>query len=259
MPLDPSSQTEDLGDNSMEASKLGIKNLKRIVPNLVNWTSEDTKDYSELKEIYNNVFGQFNRYIGHVVANVGGVYEFYKTSDQNEPVYIHNDANKQRDAIKFLNNQLYTTPEWLIDQDILRRIEDKGVAERIRGMQDRSLAMLFNPSRLTRILENDALNANSYSLLSMMDDLVIGIYSELDSTESINLYRRNLQRTFIEGLERMVQNERNEYEHSDIPAIARGTLKSLKTKIGSARSSNTLSQYHLDDLVMRIDMILDPK
>jgi hypothetical protein len=259
LPLDPSAQTEDLGDNSMEASKMGIANLKRIIPNLIEWTKEDTKDYSELREIYNNAIGQFNRYIGHVVANVGGVYEYYKTADQDEPVYIHAEADRQKDAIKFLNEYLYNTPDWLIDNDILRRIEYKGIAERIRGMQDRSLAMLFNPDRLTRILENNALNPESYQAVDMMNDLVEGIYSELESGEAIDLYRRNLQRTFIEGLERMIQNEKNEYEHSDIPAIARGTLNEIKNKIASSGSNDTMSQYHLDDLTMRINMILDPK
>ncbi len=159
----------------------------------------------------------------------------------------------------FLNEHLYKTPEWIINDDILRRIEYKGIAERIRGIQDRSLALLFNPDRMTRILENNALDSESYSALNMMEDLVKGIYGELESGENISLYRRNLQRTFIEGLERMIQNERNEYEHSDIPALARGTLNNIKSKIEGAQSTDTMSQYHLDDLAKRIDMVLDPK
>ncbi len=259
LPLDPSSQTEDLGDNSMEASKLGIANLKKIVPNLVEWTSEETKDYSNLEELYGQIFGQFNRYMGHVSANVGGVYEYFKTADQDEPVYIHTEAAKQRDAIRFLNEELFTTPVWLIDEDILRRIEEKGVTERIRGLQDRTLSLLFNQERLTRIAENSNLHKENYSLTKMMDDLVNGIFSELKSGKSIDLYRRNLQRTFVEGLERLTQSERNEYEHSDIPAIARGVLKSIKNQIANTKSSDTMSEYHLDDLTARIDKILDPK
>ena len=97
-PTDPTAQTEDLGDNSMRASELGLMNLKRIVPNLIEWTSEETKDFSELREIYNSVFGQYRRYVGHVVANVGGVYEFNKTSDENEVVYSHVEKAKQKEA-----------------------------------------------------------------------------------------------------------------------------------------------------------------
>ncbi|MGK0389840.1 MAG: hypothetical protein ACI94Y_002585, partial [Maribacter sp.] len=69
---DPSSQTEDLGDNAMKASELGIRNLKRIVPELIKWTEEDGKDYDDLKELYINVYSQLGRYMGHVTTNVGG-------------------------------------------------------------------------------------------------------------------------------------------------------------------------------------------
>ena len=73
--FDPSAQTEDIGDNSMEASRLGIKNLKRIVPNLIEWSAEDGKDFSQLSELYGNVYSQMGRYTRHVATNIGGVYE----------------------------------------------------------------------------------------------------------------------------------------------------------------------------------------
>lgn len=80
--VDPSSQTEDLGDDAMKASSYGIANLKRIVPNLIEWTAEDGKNYDDLKDLYEQVLGQYNRYMGHVSSNIGGVYEHYKTYDQ---------------------------------------------------------------------------------------------------------------------------------------------------------------------------------
>ncbi|MGB5387677.1 MAG: zinc-dependent metalloprotease, partial [Eudoraea sp.] len=80
--VDPSSQTEDLGDNAIKAGKYGIENLKRIVPNLIKWTEEEGKDYDDLEKLYGQVVGQFNRDMGHVSNNIGGVYEFYKTYDQ---------------------------------------------------------------------------------------------------------------------------------------------------------------------------------
>ena len=78
--IDPSSQTEDLGDNAMKASMYGIKNLKRILPNLEKWTSEEGQNYDELSTMYDQLLGQFNRYMGHVAGNIGGIYEYYKTS-----------------------------------------------------------------------------------------------------------------------------------------------------------------------------------
>ena len=204
-PTDPTAQTEDLGDNSMRASELGIKNLKRIVPNLIEWTSEPTKDYSELDELYNNIYGQFRRYIGHVTSNVGGVYEYYKSSDEEEAIYSHVEKEKQKDAIKFLNEQLFETPDWLINKEILSRIEETGITERIRGLQDRTLAQLLNPDRLGRMIENNAVNGeDAYKITEMFDDLTSGIFNERTAGEDVSLYRRNLQRTYVEGLERVL-------------------------------------------------------
>jgi hypothetical protein len=259
-PTDPTAQTEDLGNNSMRASELGLKNLKRIVPNLIEWTSEETKDYSELEELYNNVFGQYRRYVGHVIANVGGVYEYYKSSDEEEAVYTHVEKAKQKDAINFLNKNVFATPTWLIDKEILSRIEETGITERIRGLQDRSLAQLMNPDRLNRMIENNAVNGqNAYSINEMFDELIESIFSEVKSRNAVSLYRRNLHRTFIEGLERTLQMESNKYEHSDMKAIARAKLKSLKTMLSSAVGADDMTKIHFDDLVERINEIFEQK
>lgn len=260
MPTDPTAQTEDLGDNSMRASELGIENLKRIVPNLIQWTGEDTKDYAELNELYNNVVGQYRRYIGHVSANVGGVYEYYKSFDQGEPIYKHVEKAKQKDAVSFLNKQLFDTPNWMIDTKILHRIEETGMAERIRSMQDQALAQLFFTERMKRMVENHAINgANAYSLSEMIDDLVANIYREVGKGGETSLYRRNLQRTFIEALQRLLDNPDNAIEHTDVKALARGTLKDLRTRFRAARSTDKLTRYHYDDMASRIDKILDDK
>jgi hypothetical protein len=260
LPTDPTAQTEDIGDNAMKASTLGIENLKRIVPNLINWTNQETKDFTDLKELYDNAVGQYRRYIGHVTANVGGVYEMYKSADQNQPIYSHVEKSLQRDAIAFINKQLFDTPNWMIDQAILGRIEETGIAERIRGIQDQTIASLINSDRLKRMIENNAVNgANSYTVTDMLTDMTNNIYQELAQGKSVDLYRRNLQRTFIEGLQRLIENPDNAVEHTDIKAIARGTLKELRTRISRASSNDKLTKYHFEDLVARIDKILDDK
>ncbi|MFT6336626.1 MAG: hypothetical protein ACI86M_002325 [Saprospiraceae bacterium] len=259
-PTDPSAQTEDLGSNSMRASELGLKNLKRIVPNLIEWTSEETKDYSELKELYNNVFGQYRRYVGHVIANVGGVYEFNKSSDEEQAVYTHVEKAKQKDAINFLNENVFATPSWLIDKEILSRVEETGITERIRGLQDRTLAQLMNPDRLNRMIENSAINdSTAYSINEMFDELINSIFAEVKSEDGVSLYRRNLQRTFIEGLERTLEMESNKYEHSDMKAIARAKLKSLKRMLASAAGADDMTKFHFDDLAERIDEVFEDK
>ncbi|MFT5925714.1 MAG: hypothetical protein ACI9WL_000455, partial [Rubritalea sp.] len=136
--IDHTSQTEDLGDDSMLASEYGIKNLKRIVPNLGKWTGEKGENFDELENMYGQLVGQFNRYMGHVSGNIGGVKETYKAYGQEGAVYKHASKDKQQRAMAFLQTQLFDTPEWLIDQNIFNKIESAGGIERVRSMQVRT-------------------------------------------------------------------------------------------------------------------------
>ena len=260
--FDPSAQTEDLGDNSMEASRLGIKNLKRIVPNLIKWSAEDGKDFAQLEELYENVYSQMGRYTRHVATNIGGVYEFSKTSDQNEIVYSPVDKVLQKDAMKFLNDELFKTPGWLVDKEILERIEPEGITERLRRFQVSSLNRLFQADRLNRLTEAETLyGSDVYTLLNLFTESKNGIFSELRGGGKIDGFRRNLQRAYIDKMKDLMELKDDKYDQSDIKAMARGTLKGLKGEVNSAsgRMSDQVSKYHLEDLVERIDMILNPK
>ena len=260
--VDPSAQTEDLGDDSMIASELGIRNLRRITGQLISWSTEDGKNYRDLTELYRNVVSQYNRYAGHVTTNVGGVYEYYKTADQEGAVYMHASKDKQQRAIAYLNDQLFSTPTWLIHEDILGRIQQDGIVDQIKRTQVRYLDRLFDASRVKRVIENEALNGDeAYTAVAMMNDLRRGIFSELRRGQTIDTYRRNLQKAFVEKLGELVNTENEDIRTTDIPSLARGTLATLQGQVRSAsgRYTNTISKYHLQDLNVRIGQILDPK
>ncbi|WP_286760450.1 zinc-dependent metalloprotease [Salegentibacter sp. UBA1130] len=273
--IDPSSQTEDLGDDAVLASEYGIKNLKRIMPKLIEWTAEDGKNYDDLDDMYGQILSQFNRYMGHVTANIGGVYEYYKTYDQEGAVYSHVDAAHQKKAMNFLHKQLFETPEWLIDQEIFNKIEFDGQVERIRNMQERSLNNLLDFGRMARLMENEEINGNeAYGLIDMMTDVRTGIWSELSSGQKIDRYRRNLQRAYIERMEHLMTEEQSEIPsryrswisrsnidvaQSDIRPVVRGELKTLQSQIRRATNrGDRLTRYHLQDALERIDLILNP-
>ncbi len=206
--IDPSSQTEDLGDNAVKASEYGIANLKRIVPELINWSTVDGEDFNDLKEMYNTVLSQFRRYMGHVTNNVGGVYQFYKTSDQDGAVYSHVDKNHQKLCINFLHTHLFDTPNWIIEKNILDKIEFAGITNRIRSIQSSYLNSLLDFGRMARMIENEALNGiNAYTLSQMMNDLKKGLWKELYKKEKIDIYRRNLQRSYINRLGYLMKNQ----------------------------------------------------
>lgn len=273
--VDPSSQTEDLGDDAILASDYGIKNLKRIVPNLIEWTTEAGENYDNLDEMYGHVISQFNRYMGHVSNNIGGVYEHYKTADQEGAVYTYVNKTHQKNCLNFINAQLFETPNWLLDKNIFDKIEYSGSTERVRRLQVRTLNNILSLGKMARMIENETLNgSDAYRLTTMMRDLRNGVWSELRSGKRIDTYRRNLQRAHIDRLGYLMtaKNQRKapafggyqkstsvNTSQSDIRAVVRAELKTLKRQLQAAGGGDTMSKIHIQDAIQRINDILDPK
>ncbi|OGS62891.1 MAG: zinc-dependent metalloprotease [Flavobacteria bacterium GWF1_32_7] len=270
-PYDPRYQTEDLGDNAMKASDYGIKNLKRILPNLIEWSKENGEDYDELNGLYNSLTGQYRRYMGHVTKNVGGIYETPKTYDMEGNKYEVVPSAIQNEAVAFLNNQLFKTPMWLLDQNVLSKIRPENGVEAIKSIQDGTLSSLLAGDRLVRLLETSSQNKANYSVDELMSDLRRGIFSEIRTNAPIDIYRRNLQKLFVSKLIETMSSEKTNVAtfggrrivlaDTDIPSIARGQLNELKNqlKAAAAVSTDRLTKFHLNDLVARIENAMKPK
>ncbi len=274
--IDPRSQNEDLGNDAMKASELGIANLKRITSNLVEWTERDGADFAELEELYNNVVAQWNRYMGHVTKNVGGVYEDHKTYNQEGPVYTFVPEETQQRAMDFLIDYGFMTPDWLLQEDILDRINQSTVVDDMRSAQVSVLNDLTDPQRIARLIEFDARSSeDTYDAFEMMDDVRNGIWSELNDNSAINVHRRNLQRAYLERMEHLMNEELpsvpNAFKdflgwtdvnvsQSDIRPIVRNQLQILLDDVQNTKNrvSDRATGAHLADVEVRIDNILNP-
>lgn len=272
---DPRSQSEDLGRDAMEANRLGIENLKRILPNLVEWTSEEGETYDTLDELYGAVVNQWQRYMGHVSTHLGGVHETPKTYEQEGPVYEPVPAEEQRRAMDFLLERAFQTPTWMIETDVLRRIEHAGALDRVREAQVGVLEQVLEPQRMARILETEALaEEETYPLGEVLADLREGIWAEAAEGAETDPYRRNLQRGYLEQMENLMTAEVEpppaefrEYvdftpvnvRQSDIRAYVRAELQTLREDVeqGLRRTTDPTTQMHLRDVLVRIERILE--
>ncbi|HEY8399276.1 MAG TPA: zinc-dependent metalloprotease, partial [Flavihumibacter sp.] len=268
-PDDPRSQNEDLGDNSMKASAYGIRNLQRIVPNLLEWTREPNENYSSLNTLYNEVVTQFNRYVGHVSKNVAGIMETPKTVEQDGPVYEYVSREQQKEAMDWLNKYVFITPTWILDQKIFEKTGTNGTTV-VNRVQDAALSRLLSAGTVTKLLNAEAeLGAKAYTLGEMLTDLKKNVFTELSTRKSIDIYRRNLQKNMVERLLTMVKPPAAPTgstgitisfgptinKNSDAISYARGTLRAIQSEIRAALPSytNTASRYHLQDLLDRIN------
>jgi hypothetical protein len=278
-PYDPRSQSECLGDNNMLASDYGIKNLKRILPNLIDWTKEEAQDYDMLTEGYGEIVNQYRRYIGHVTKNVGGVYETPKSMDEQGAVYEPTPRNIQKDAVSWLGRQVFDSPTWLLDEKIMAKTRpDQGV-DAISRIQEGTLNSLFTNDRMQRFIETNAKFPASYSLDEMFTDVRSSIWSELRTRKAIDASRRNLQKIYMEkmiatlnatgiapsfnfgGRGTVVPNPIDPRK-TDIISVTRGHLLTLREEIKSALYQpmlDKMSKYHLQDCLFRIEKGLDPK
>ena len=256
---DPSALTEAIGDDAMRASDYGIENLKRIVDNLNDWTHQDGEDYSQLQELYNNVVGQWGRYTGHVVANLGGVVRTRKRQGQDGVPYAMVERDRQQRALEYLNRQVFATPEWLLEADILDRFQGTGAVELVRTRQTQALGQVLNVDRMKRLVEQEAFNGgDAYSLGEMLDDLRAGVWSEVASGSATDAYRRNLQRAWLVRMGELMEDE--DAMQSDVGAFARDQLTTLRGELAAASggTDHRATRVHFHDAIERIDAVLDP-
>lgn len=270
---DPRAQAEDLGDNAMKASAYGIRNLKRIIPQLPNWVNVKGENFDELDKVYDEAVLQYMRYMGHVLMNIGGVYDDKKTTDQAGAVFTVVPRQIQKEAVMFLERNLFETPTWLMNKKILD-LTSAPQTDQVSTIQDNFLGSMLASSRLQRIISSSNREKGTYTIDEYFDDLKNGLWSELKTKKPIDNYRRNLQKGFVERLCNVVNPPPAapgifggitifigpvvDARKSDILSVAKATLRSLKDDIDKNMSGflDKMSIYHLQDCTERIQKAL---
>ncbi len=255
---DPTALTEAIGDDAMRASDYGIENLKRIVDNLTDWSYQEGEDYSQLEELYNNVVAQWGRYTGHVVTNIGGVVHTRKRQGQEGVPWEMVERDRQQRAMEYLNRQVFATPEWLIEADILDRFQGTGAVELVRARQSQALNQVLNVNRMKRLVEQETFHgSDAYALGDMLDDLRAGVWTEATSGRVTDAYRRNLQRAWLMRVEELMEDE--EAMQSDVGPFLRDQLATLQDELATAaeETAHRATRVHFHDIVMRIEELLD--
>jgi hypothetical protein len=272
---DPFDIMEAVGDaDAVKSSGLAMRNLERVMGSLLRVAERPGQDYTLLSELYGEAVGQWGRYNGHVAAIIGGAesWERYGTGIRFVPM----TPAQQREAIRYLNRNAFRVPAMFLDTEVLRRIEQEGVVQRIRGAQAGVLNSLLAASRLNRLVEYEALagpRGGAYTVAEFLGDLRTGVWSELaQSSPRVDVYRRNLQRAYMEAADRTINPPAPPAgaspqaaaaaaaaRNSDARALLRGELVELQRSVQSAigRTNDPMTRLHLRDVNLEIDRILD--
>lgn len=261
-PDDPRSQTEDLGDNAMLAGEYGIKNLKRVVPNLLQWTDREGEGYRGLADIYSGVTDQYQNYLSHVTHYIGGVYETLKTSDQPGAIYSLVPDSLQKGAMKFLDENIFHAPRWLLDTAILARIGLTPI-QVIGKHQVNVLSDLLDLSKLHELVYAESMYGNeAYTLNEFFTDLDRSIWRELNDKDGrIDIFRRQLQRYYVERLLDIISPTTVGKGYNDIVPVVRGRLLTLRCNLKRRirKTKDTVTKDHLQYLYDTVNNALPPE
>jgi hypothetical protein len=255
---DPRSQTEDMGDNAMKAGEYGIKNLQRVVPHLIEWTHTPNEGYRNLAAMYKGVQSQFDNYLGHALAYLGGRYETNKSVEQPGPIFEPVPIAMQLEAMDFVSRHILHTPKWLLDTAILGRIGTPPT-QVISTSQEMVLNSMLSSETLTRITESEAMYGEiTYRMIDYLNDLDDAMWTELRNNDVIDIYRRNLQRLYIDKLIELRNPAKQNREFRDVAPILQGKLLEIRDRIKRAipRVKDPMSLYHLRYIQEKLDGII---
>ncbi len=253
---DPRAQREDLGDNSMKASTYGIQNLKRIIGQLPEWNAEEGDQYRNLSRMYTQLTGQYNRYLGHVSANIGGRFVTYKSIEQTGPaIYTAVPKPQQKEALDWLNENLFKKPAWLVEVPYIFDLTDRPDSY-LYTLVDNvvSAGNLLNLQKLSRLEQFAQYDSSNYKPEEYLSDLTGMIFEELYKGRATDSYRRYLQRRFVSAALDAIGGRGA--ETTDGRALILGTLTDIQKKAAKAKSSDTATQAHWRSIAATIEKAL---
>jgi len=272
-------QSEAVGDaDPVKSTRMGFKSIEGVMRYLVPAATRPTDDNDLLGTLYGRVVGQWATEASHVATVVAGATVQYKSGSQPGDVYTPLSRARQAEAVRFINEEVFKTPAYLIRPDIALRIEATGMLNRIGGAQNRVLVALFQNARLNRLIEQPAMHPGQYTLLDMVDDVQRGVWSEVyTAAPKVDVYRRELQNNYLDMIDGKLNPPATPPAAQgggaaaaaaaaanvlieDAKSQLRGALVTLRASVRAAvaKAGDRETRSHLQAADHRIGRILDP-
>jgi hypothetical protein len=273
--VDPTVKTENIGNDSIKATELGLKNLDRVLDHVVSATTVLGEDYSLLEETYKAILTHRRNWFNAVALNIGGVVENRTLGGRGAESFTRVPKETQKQAIKFLNEHAFATPARLLSPLLVSRFKYTGVANDVSSQQKALLQSLLGSSRVRRMMDEELLAQDrAYTVMELLNDVQDGIWSELNVEKpKVDVLRRSLQRAYLEHLKSDLLPAKDDPNKAtimigdgaggstDFRAVARFALQQLERRIKSAstRTQDAITAVHLQDCLWEIEAMLTAK
>jgi len=272
--LDPRILTEAIGDDPVEATRLGQKNKKRILANLIEATSfEPSKGYDELDEAYRTLVQQHSRELGHVAKAVGGV--MYKNEltqhHHDKDIFVPYPKDKQERAVEFLIDNGVDLPAFWNDKNIFKRIGYSKFEEYGNSIIRQAVGGPLASHRLDSLIKLQASGHDVMDPVKTMNKFVEAIFGDIkDRRPKSDQYRVMLQDYFVAKLLRDMAPAKSSANRgrnrapklsASFIAMTRGIAKDLKVRLLSAakKHDDNLNGYRYAGLAAKLTEGLEPK
>ena len=253
---DPRALTEDLGDDAVAASNYGIMNLKRVIGQIPEWNKEEADMYTNVSRMYSAVVSQFNRYMGHVSANIGGRFINNHSIEQTDMTkYEAVPKARQKAALEFLDAQLFHKPEWLVNVPYIFDLTDSPDSYLYTLVNNViSQSNLLSTAKLDRLAQFAQYDGSNYSPEEYLEDLSGKVFSELGKGSKVDSYRRYLQRRYVTTALSVAGSDAA--RNSDSRMLLLAQLTDLQKRMAKAKSSDSATQAHWQALARQIEVTL---
>lgn len=261
---DPRSQSEDLGDDAMKASDYGIKNLKRVVANLIEWTYEPADQYDNLAELHKEVVKQYGRYLYHVMKNIGNRYITKRSVDEKGVVYVEMPKEKVKRVVGYVGRQLFDAPLWMYPKEIGQLINLKPMEE-ISDQQNQILNMFLSAGLLFNLDQKALVSADPYPVSEFLNDLLPTVWKKPSADPLQGAYLRSLQRGYLEKVGMLINPKdvadgraMSSAQRSDVRLEVIVHLSEIRKKVEALSMQTTgIDRTHFQDIILQIDKIIN--
>ena len=203
---DPNSQTENIGNDPVKASNYGLMNLKIVSKNLDEWTTIEGANYEDLNELYGELIGVYRRYIYHVISVRGGVNQTIINKGQAATPFKTVTKDQQLVALDFLNKNLWSSPIWLYDKNIVSKIKKDGVLSLISNLQKSAFNRILSVPKLNNMISTEnTLEGNGLYVFELIEYLTNNLTKEITKPD---ILQRELQKNMIHHFKSLMEDEK---------------------------------------------------
>lgn len=192
---DPSARTEDLGDDPIKSSDYGIRNLKYILPRMNEWIGADDEDFTHRGDLYTQLTNQYYRYIGNVMAQVGGIYLNNVKDGSAVKPSVPVARKVQRASLKWVVAQLRSS-SWINEPSVTSNLP-------LAAPQSNKICAAVAKSLASTVPTNVMLSsavpgvAGPYTVKEYYDDLYAEVFASSIAGRRLSSEEKTLQREVL--------------------------------------------------------------